>query len=48
LIKILIILDFLVTGTKVERVDVKNIGQKSINKKARNIAKSGFYEIRLN
>ena len=35
------------SGTKIEKVEVRN-GSKSLVKKARNISKSGYYEIRLN
>ena len=38
---------FSVSGTKIEKADVKN-SPKNIVKKARNIAKSGYFEIRLN
>lgn len=33
--------------TKIDKVEVRN-GAKVLTKKARNIAKSGYYEIRLN
>ena len=38
---------FSVTGTKIEKADVKN-SSKVLVKKARNVAKSGYFEIRLN
>lgn len=41
------ITSFSVTGTKIEKADVKNAA-KNLVKKARNISKSGYFEIRLN
>lgn len=41
------ITSFSMTGTKIEKADVKNT-TKTLVKKARNVTKSGYYEIRLN
>ena len=38
---------FSISGTKIEKADVKN-SAKNLVKKARNISKSGYFEIRLN
>ena len=38
---------FSVSGTRIEKADVKNTS-KNLVKKARNISKSGYFEIRLN
>ena len=35
------------SGTKIDKADIKN-ASKNLIKKARNIAKSGYYEIRMN
>jgi AP-3 complex subunit mu len=39
--------NFAASSTKIEKVEVRN-GAKSLSKKAKNITKSGYYEIRLN
>ena len=39
--------NFSASQTKIEKVEVRN-GAKSLSKKAKNVSKSGYYEIRLN
>jgi AP-3 complex subunit mu len=36
------------SNTKIDKVDVKDTDPRTIIKKSRNIAKSGYFEIRLN
>ena len=39
---------FSYSGLKIDKADVKNCETKKLAKKARNLAKSGYFEYRLN